>query len=253
MNKLWLKQIEVLDSLRFLGAIFVAIFHYNKFTGTSHMDSSFPYFEYLNYAYVKGGTWVEMFFILSGITFCLVYEERISTHLISFKQFTVKRIARLYPLYWFTTALCIFNYLLINKICNVSIVASGSDNFCLSNLLINFLGIARGWIENISYPYNGPAWTISVEIFCYLIFYLISRFCKKRIRTMIMIIIVIVSVFIVKGNLQYPILNVEIARGTSCFFFGVLFIKLLSLRCVYKKRNILPFIGGGYNYLCLYV
>ena len=97
------KKLDNLDLLRFVSSICIVLFHYNKFTGTTHSDLNFPFFNIFKYMYVSGGNLVELFFIISGFTFFCIYEDRIRNKKINGKEFLIKRVLRLFPLYWFTT------------------------------------------------------------------------------------------------------------------------------------------------------
>ncbi len=108
-----LKKSKKLNVLKLLSAIIIVIFHYNKFTGTLHCDTNFPFYKLLKIFYNYGGNFVELFFIISGFTFFAVYSKKIENGEISSKEFAVKRISRLFPLYWFTT----FSIICVRTLC----------------------------------------------------------------------------------------------------------------------------------------
>ena len=97
---------KALNGLRFLGAFIIAfIFHYPSF-----MDVSTPPFNtLLMFAYSHGYLMVELFFALSGFGMYIGYADKIKNKDITFKEYMLKRLAKLYPLYFLglilTTAL----------------------------------------------------------------------------------------------------------------------------------------------------
>lgn len=231
-----LYKAKSLDALRFIGAICVVLFHYNKFTGTAHSDNLFPFYAVFGNIYSYGSKWVEFFFLLSGFTFFAVYEKRINDKEISFISFIIKRIIRLFPLYYFSTLCVVATVYLSSKTLGTSLTGAGTYNSSIKYIIINMLGIGRGWLENESYPYNGPAWTLSVEIFCYLIFYVMCRFVSKsQKRVVLSVILSLCGFIVVMGNYQYPIINHEMGRGVACFFFGGV---LYNMQCYIEEKNL---------------
>jgi len=100
---------------------------------------------------------VDLFFCLSGFTLCIAYKAG-SGHGLSFWRYLGARIARIYPLFMISTA---------------GVILFSSDPEALGGptirdlvqqiLLINawpFFGTGIHW--------NFPAWSVSVEFFCYL-------------------------------------------------------------------------------------
>jgi peptidoglycan/LPS O-acetylase OafA/YrhL len=81
-------------------ALAVLIFHYDKWlTGTWNAAS----------LHGKSGVYaVSTFFVLSGLTLSLVYQDRLDHRLRTWGKFFRKRIFRIYPLLWLATAATLF-------------------------------------------------------------------------------------------------------------------------------------------------
>jgi peptidoglycan/LPS O-acetylase OafA/YrhL len=119
------------------------------------------------------GAAVDLFFVLSGFILHSVY-VRPGNH-IDWHAYAVARIARIFPLYYITTfmALIVPAYNHLHR---------GMKFFSPKELLLNLFmvsGILHGYHSTINYP----AWSISVEVFCYLLIFpllvLLIRFANR--------------------------------------------------------------------------
>lgn len=142
--------IKALTFPRFILALMVVIFHYGK--------EAFPFgpedyglTKFVSYSNLA----VSFFFFLSG--FILIYNYW--NKKVNVKEFYLKRIARIYPIYIVT--------LLIVAV--LSIIYSTVDYEGTTNLLFHTLGL-QAWIPGTELYFNFPAWSISVEFFFYLLF-----------------------------------------------------------------------------------
>ena len=104
-------QADTFGLIRFISAIIIIIFHYNKLTGGLHTDTQQPWYSILQLAYTNGGNLVELFFIMSGFCFVLFYRDKVIQGELNFKEFITHRFGRILPSYWLSTIL-IIDYLL---------------------------------------------------------------------------------------------------------------------------------------------
>jgi len=151
-----------LDSLRFLAALFVVIGH----VPLTQSSVGLPAYAGQTFFY-RGSTAVSFFFTLSGflITYLLLEEHR-STGRISVRRFYLRRVCRIWPLYFLVVlfGLVFYNVLLPALSIDYPVayrwpVALGLYVFFLPNL-VNSLYTVGGILN--------PSWSIGVEEQFYL-------------------------------------------------------------------------------------
>lgn len=154
-----MKRIESLDYLRGLMAVAVMVYHY-KLWATGGVDGEGLLARLGIYA-------VSVFYVLSGLSLMLVYQDRLRT-VSQNLAFIVKRVFRIFPLFWLVVTLVLINRGLDGSIADTS----GYKIFLNYSLLF-------GFIEPSSYLSVG-AWSIGNEMVFYVFFPLIvvlsSRF-----------------------------------------------------------------------------
>lgn len=164
-----------LDLLRFLLSITILIYHFPHFIfpfsdlqtlnkGTLPLSAS------LLFIYEYGDIAVRVFWMISGVIFFHFYMEKIATRSVSFKKFAFNRLSRLYPLHLLTLiSVALLQYAYFQKF-NVAFINPGNDfiHFILNLLMINY------WSSKFGLSFNGPFWSVSVEIFVYIIFFLLA-------------------------------------------------------------------------------
>jgi len=109
-----------------------------------------------------GGFAVDLFFILSGFILNWVYLSP-SHGAINCSSYLMARIGRIMPLYYLTLALYLPIPVYSMFMHGLKYVGSDYPFTFFSNIFM-VSGILNGWHFTI----NGPAWSISVEFFCYL-------------------------------------------------------------------------------------
>ncbi|SFR17815.1 acyltransferase family protein [Poseidonocella sedimentorum] len=140
-------DLRTLTSFRFFAAFWVFLFH---------LRSRIEYDQNWFWSVIENGArGVDFFFVLSGFVIFHVYEPKISDGTFSFRRYVVKRFARIYPLH--AVMLLVFVALSILR-------GSGADGIFASVLLFHAWGVTDGLVL------NGPSWTLSAEMFAYLLF-----------------------------------------------------------------------------------
>jgi peptidoglycan/LPS O-acetylase OafA/YrhL len=142
-------MIKPLTSLRFFFALIVLMVHFSI--------NNKPMFE-------NGFMGVGFFFMLSGFILSFSYYDRISK--VNFnvvREFYIARLARIYPLHLLS--------LLLMLLVSLPMILKQSIMVNLSTFFSN-LFLLQSWIpaETYYFSYNSPAWSISNEIFFYLLF-----------------------------------------------------------------------------------
>ncbi|AYH05651.1 acyltransferase family protein [Pectobacterium parmentieri] len=93
-------RVESLDYLRGVMALSVVIYHYVSWSGGYGLLGS-------EHLLGKLGVYaVSMFYILSGLSLAYVYDGKIKS-LSDAKKFAIKRIFRIFPLFWIVTTLAL--------------------------------------------------------------------------------------------------------------------------------------------------
>jgi peptidoglycan/LPS O-acetylase OafA/YrhL len=150
-------RFEVLDSWRGLCALLVALFH---FPATGWLVEN----DFIRGSYL----FVDFFFVLSGFVIAHAYSERLSDGA-SFKRFMLTRFGRLFPLHFFMLAAFVLY--------EMARAAFGQETFSggntISSLLSNLFMLHGLGVEN-SLTWNAPSWSISTELFAYLLFGLLT-------------------------------------------------------------------------------
>ncbi|MFT4115742.1 acyltransferase family protein [Bradyrhizobium sp.] len=170
----------ILDFYRFVAALGVFIFHLKNIdTGISPA---------WNGSY---GLFVDMFFILSGFVIAYSYPTS-STGFRGYARFLVRRIARIYPLHLLT--LLAFVVLAWIGISGPTSHASVTD-FIHNALLIQAWGVS----DHLSF--NSPSWSISAELFCYLLFPLLMLLAGRVSALTLAIIVACLYGILAHGHL----------------------------------------------------
>ncbi len=159
-----------LDALRGVAALSVVFWHWQHFgVGNPWPDALFPF-------YVSGWRAVDLFFVLSGFIFFWLYGERISSGAMDWRTFFVLRMSRLYPLHFATL-------LVVAAGQWIYIEANGRPFVYLWNdawhFFLNLL-FAQKWGLEQRFSFNGPSWSVSVEVLLYAAFFVALRWLPMR-------------------------------------------------------------------------
>ena len=114
-----------------------------------------------------------MFYTISGFVFTYIYYHFYQTT--SYKTFFLNRSARLYPLHFATL-------ILVTLLQIISSSSYGNFQIYQFNDLYHFilhLFFISSWGFEQGHSFNGPIWSVSVEILIYIIFFLLLLLIKK--------------------------------------------------------------------------
>ncbi len=190
------QRLSLIDGLRGLSALAVALFHYSAFFIIFTDWQPVPDWKELLPG--KAVLWpimdyglraVELFWVISGFIFAHIYMSRTSTRT---SEFFVARFARLYPLHFLTliciSLLMVWGYLRPEHF----ILPSNADAY---HFLLQ-LFFASSWGFQNGESFNSVIWSVSVEIPIYAVFWL-SRKLLLRHGSIIAIAMAAVFGFIV--------------------------------------------------------
>jgi peptidoglycan/LPS O-acetylase OafA/YrhL len=235
-----------LDSVRGICAIFVAIYHFR----TVSYIGSIPFIQ-------NGFLFVDFFFVLSGFVIASNYGDRLRNQF-PISRFMFLRLARLYPLHLFVL-LC---YLV------VAVVKADSgysgNGFVLTLLLLQTF--TEGHLSN----WNPPSWSISAEIWTYLVFALL---CKLRTGFLpSLLLIVVLAPFIL---MQFSDRHLDVcyagalvrcmfsfSLGAMCFMsyqthalvLSRFYHSIFEVFCILASLTVVAIAGSGpLSFLCPFV
>lgn len=169
-----------LEIVRFISAISVLFWHYQHFFFVADKATGFvreqqPFYSLFSLFYDYGNYGVQVFWCISGYIFFWKYRSALADGLVGAKKFFVLRFSRLYPLH-------VATLVLVGALQMVYFAQQGYYFVYQHNdwqHLVLQLFMASHWGFQQGYSFNGPIWSISVEVLVYLVFFLGLRFIGK--------------------------------------------------------------------------
>ncbi|WP_323936221.1 acyltransferase family protein [Aeromonas caviae] len=159
-----MKRVESLDYLRGFMALAVMAYHYLSW---SLFEPS------MGGEYVLGklGVYaVSTFYILSGLSLAIVYQGKIDS-IVNVVSFYIKRVFRIFPLFWFATTIAIL-YSIASQV-----IKGGGINLHFDSVILNYT-LTFGFFDHDNYLTTG-AWSIGNEMVFYALLPLILFFDNK--------------------------------------------------------------------------
>lgn len=159
------RYLSNLTPLRGVAALWVYIFHFHDTIAKYTM----PFGSHLVH---KGYIMVDLFFIMSGFIICHVYQASFQRgfQFKNFKDFTVARFARVYPLHFITLVMAIVLF----------VPKWGWDQVDDPHAIVtNVLLIHSFGIHKI-FTWNVPSWSISAEWWAYMVFPVLVIFLYRK-------------------------------------------------------------------------
>lgn len=209
-----MKRLHSLDALRGVAALSVVLWHWQHFFALSGtwqsgwQRTAQPFYWALRPFYDGGWAAVDLFFALSGFVFFWLYGEQIATRRIGAVRFARLRFSRLYPLHTATLLLVAVMQLMFRARTGTFFIFDTNDwQHFASGLLM-----AQQWLPpTIQQSFNGPAWSVSVEVLLYGVFFFAMRAGLKGYK---------LSLLVAVAAIALMSWNWFIARGLMGFFLG---------------------------------
>lgn len=243
-------QLKPLTSIRGVAAIWVVLHHF--LGGVTYLPGE----PFLLQVFRFGWAGVDIFFILSGfiLSYCHAQDFDSANRRVAYPTFLILRISRIYPLHAFIllilmldTSMTLFSH--VSEPSEVEGFVSHHP-FHMWDLFLSFL-LVQGWFIDPD-QWNGPAWTISVEWFLYLLFpVLISLYIslsKKWAYIVIAFFYACISLYAILiddagiwARLHVSIPGGGILRGAVGFSVGILLYRLYTEKALFT----LPWKGIG--------
>ncbi len=236
-----------INGLRFIAALAVIITHIELLKGVFGFKSYWKNPIIFN----LGGMGVYFFFVLSGflITYLLLVEKE-KYHNIKIKDFYIRRILRIWPLYYL---IVFIGFFILPKfgIFHISYLQdSFNENFGINLLLYILILPNLAFALFPAVPNIGQAWSIGVEEQFYLAWPWIISKSKNILKTLL---IIIISLFLIKVG----VLILGKFYGNSGWFAPLkLFVAMSKFECMaiggigafflFSKNNILKMFYNRY-------
>ncbi len=227
---------HAVNLLKFFFILGIVLFH-------EHEAFKNPYSNIFKFAYAEGGDFGTLFFFgVSGFFMSKNYYERITCdNGISFKEFVLRRLASIYPLFFISNIIQLGLELRLGNTMIFDV-----SKFFLSLFLVTGIG-------GRSMPPNFPTWFISDLFICYLLFYCIVKLSKNRTsyRTMV-VIMVLIAYFCRVGVITIiPLMG----SNQMNFFFGCVIAEVTQSKGLLKNMFYyleLSFAAVGIVLACFY-
>jgi peptidoglycan/LPS O-acetylase OafA/YrhL len=221
-------RLHGIDAARGLAALSVMIFHWPHLLhlGT-HLNTQLPWPGALKMIYSYGWLAVDFFFALSGFVFFWLYEQPIRTRALSPWGFAVLRLSRLYPLFLISLVAVALLQIRFTALSGHPFIYAHNDALHFLAQIFMFPSVEFDHLET----FNGPTWSITIEICLYAIFYLLAWLGLSG-GYVACIMIPVAGVLI-----QH--FSPAIGRGLCGFFLGGLMFRLWSVVRVSRHRSTL--------------
>lgn len=197
-------MIKPLTSLRFIAALFVFGHHLHFY---KQLEEVKPIYDVL---FAHGYLGVPFFFILSGFILTYSYYEKFKDglKLVFIKDFYVARLARIYPLHLLTLLLTVPLFFTLIQ-----------DQLRLyTKLFFINASLFQGLFPDskIFLSFNAPAWSLSAELFFYLVFPFVFLIFNKLLSNVKTILLTYVVFVVVGFSIGFAFKNV---LGTGWLFY----------------------------------
>ena len=166
-----------------------------------------------------GGMGVYFFFVLSGflITYLLLAEKK-KKNTIAVKKFYIRRILRIWPLYYLVCVLAFFVFPHINFLEISYLKGSLEQGYWVKLFLFVFMlpNLALAMYKPV--PHAGQLWSIGVEEQFYIIWPLIVKYSKKPIKAIVYlsIVILLAKASLLFMSIKFP--SSKLLEITKLFF-----------------------------------
>jgi peptidoglycan/LPS O-acetylase OafA/YrhL len=199
-----IKYLSGLNALRFFAAYFVVLHHAEQIRLKNGLFNLKGFSVFNN-----GGIAVTFFFVLSGflISYLLLREQK-ETHNISIKKFYVRRILRIWPLYFL---LVIIGTLIIPYFLNII------DNpyempYTFKDVIFYYV-LFSPFMVNVLFGHHllEPLWSIGVEELFYIMWAPLFKFFKKHLLAIILFVIalkIIILFMIVEFKMSSSLIKI---------------------------------------------
>lgn len=242
-----------LNGLRFIAAFMVIVHHIEQFKSIYKLDNHWD-----NKAVaLSGKLGVVLFFVLSGflITYLLLTEKE-KTTTISVKDFYIRRILRIWPLYFLIVILALFvlPYIGIFQLPSGSFtVEAVHSNLLYKVLLFVFLMPNMVLVMFGAIPFAAPTWSIGVEEQFYFIWPNLIKKIKRPVWAFVFVIVAYYSIKFALPKLGSSDELIILSRFWNTFSIQLMSIGAIGAFLVYTRSSLLKIIYNKYIQIVAYL
>lgn len=235
MNSPAQQRFDVLDALRGLCALLVVFFHLPV---SSHLHPLA--------LFRHGYLFVDFFFVLSGFVIAHAYGGRLGS-VKDLGPFLIKRLGRVWPLHAVMLAAFValeFGRLWFHFDAATPFARDRSVEAIFTNLLL-----IQSFNIHDSLTWNGPAWSISVEMGAYVVFAAIMVLAPRRFAAISLLLIVAGALIVLTQSTRFmnTTYNFGFPRAAYGFFLGCLVHRVWLM----KPPTFSPVVAGWLQLVCL--
>jgi peptidoglycan/LPS O-acetylase OafA/YrhL len=204
-----------LEVLRFLTAFAILVFHYRHFAFVADqpvglVNDLLPLYRLLHVFYDHGPYGVWIFWCISGFIFFWKYRDAITDRSVGGWRFFALRFSRLYPLHIATLLLVALVQPLYFKLNGYFFVYQDND---LTHFLPQLL-MASNWGFQDALSFDGPIWSISVEVLVYFFFFVMLLVTRSWLLNL-----VVIAVCLAAGGRVAADCQTASGQVAACFAF----------------------------------
>jgi peptidoglycan/LPS O-acetylase OafA/YrhL len=230
-------ELAGIEVLRFVCAFGVLIWHYQNFffVGVwvpaigAELRPTLPWYRFLSLFYDNGSLAVEFFWAISGFIFYWHYAGPIRTGAVKFSDFLARRFSRLYPLHFATLIAVTIAQLFYYRAHQTYFIYVWNKPIWFASHLL----FASNWLTRQPLTFNGPIWSVSIEMLIYLSFFVIARSFRQH----ILVAAGAAAAFAVCFNFLHTFINPDVFACGMYFFAGGVAQQLAA------RRYALPIAG----------
>ena len=212
-----MEQRNTFSTLTSLKGIFILIIAFHNTMLVHPLFDAVPGSAFLSM--FGGSLGNSMFFVLSGFCMAYVYRDRITSHVISFKDFLWKRLKKLYPLYLITNIVALF----------LNTVQYGMSAIHLEKIASTLL-LKIGDGLRTDDPYNAPTWFVCTLFLCYVVFFFCCYHSKTPTHYWCAIVFgIILGHSLARTDVSLPFCSSGNGIGLMNFFIGCALAEIYPL------------------------
>jgi peptidoglycan/LPS O-acetylase OafA/YrhL len=166
-----------IEICRSIAAFAVVIWHFQHVFETGlwrDVDAAsrhaYPFYKILFPFYGSGYAAVQIFWTISGVIFYWKYGTKIHQRVLNLRTFSLYRVSRLYPLHLVTLLIVALLQALYWRENSVFFIYVADWRHFFPHLLM-----ASNWSPNQPDSFNGPVWSVSIEVAAYFAFFFLVR------------------------------------------------------------------------------